>query len=69
MTETARHILSAAAKNIVGKFAVIGNTVITIIRSFPFFLTALMFVRVSGGGPMTGVLTIGVLSIGMISKL
>jgi phosphonate transport system permease protein len=57
------------AKNIVGKFNFIGNTLITLIRSFPFFLTALMFIRVSGPGPMTGVLTIGVLSIGMISKL
>ncbi len=28
-----------------------------------------MFVRVSGPGPLTGVLTIGVLSIGMISKM
>jgi len=57
------------ARNIVGKFNIIGNTVITTIRSFPFFLMALMFVRVSGPGAMTGVLTIGVLSIGMISKL
>jgi len=57
------------AKNIVGKFSYIGSTVITAIRSFPFFLLALMFVRVSGPGPMTGVLTIGVLSIGMISKM
>jgi phosphonate transport system permease protein len=58
-----------SAKNIVGKFNVIGNTIITTIRSFPFFLLALMVVRVSGPGPMTGVLTIGILSIGMISKL
>lgn len=57
------------AKNIVGKFSYIGSTIITTIRSFPFFLIALMFVRVSGPGAMTGVLTIGVLSIGMISKL
>ncbi|AUD65988.1 phosphonate ABC transporter, permease protein PhnE [Tenericutes bacterium MZ-XQ] len=58
------------AKNIVGRVpSVIGNTIITTIRSFPFFITALMFVRVTGGGAMTGVLTIGVLSIGMISKL
>lgn len=58
-----------SAKNFVGKLSPIGNTVISIIRSFPFFLLALMFIRVSGPGPMTGVLTIGVLSIGMISKL
>jgi len=57
------------ARNIVGKFNIIGSTIISIIRSFPFFLIALMFVRVSGPGPMTGVLTIGVLSIGMISKM
>ena len=57
------------AKNIVGKFSYIGSTIITTIRSFPFYLVALMFVRVTGPGPMTGVLTIGVLSIGMISKL
>ncbi len=58
-----------SSKNIVGKFAYLGTIVITIIRSFPFFLLALMFVRVSGPGPLTGVLTIGVLSIGMISKM
>ena len=58
-----------SSKNIVGRFSYVGSTVITIIRSFPFFLLALMFVRVSGPGPLTGVLTIGVLSIGMISKM
>jgi phosphonate transport system permease protein len=58
-----------SSRNITGKFSIIGVTIITIIRSFPFFLIALMFVRVSGPGPMTGVLTIAVLSIGMISKM
>jgi phosphonate transport system permease protein len=58
-----------SSRNITGKFSIIGNTIITIIRSFPFFLIALMFVRVSGPGPMTGVLTVSVLSIGMISKM
>jgi phosphonate transport system permease protein len=57
------------AKNIVGKFSFIGNTIITTIRSIPFYLIAIMFVRVSGGGPFTGALTLGILSIGMISKL
>jgi phosphonate transport system permease protein len=58
-----------SSRNIVGKFSIIGNTIITIIRSFPFFILALMFIRVSGPGPFTGVLTIGVLSVGMISKM
>ncbi len=57
------------AKNIVGRFNFIGNTIITTIRSFPFFLTAMMLVGVSGPGQMTAVITIGILSIGMISKL
>jgi phosphonate transport system permease protein len=59
-----------SARNVVGeKFSLIGNTIITIIRTFPFFILALMFVRVAGPGPFTGVLTTGVLSIGMMSKL
>lgn len=59
-----------SARNIVGnKLSIIGNTIITIIRTFPFFILALMFVRVTGPGPMTGVITTAVLSIGMMSKL
>lgn len=59
-----------SARNIVGKYiSWIGNTVITVIRTFPFFILALMFVRVTGPGPFTGVLTTAVLSIGMMSKL
>jgi phosphonate transport system permease protein len=58
-----------SARNIVGKFSFIGVTLITVIRSFPFFILALMFIRVSGPGPFTGVMTISILSIGMISKL
>jgi len=51
------------------KPSIIGNTIISIIRTFPFFILALMFIRVTGPGPLTGVLTIGVMSIGMMSKL
>jgi phosphonate transport system permease protein len=59
-----------SSRNIVGKyFSWFGNTIITIIRTFPFFVLALMFVRVTGPGPFTGVLTTAVLSIGMMSKL
>jgi len=59
-----------SSRNIVGnKPSIIGNTIISIIRTFPFFILALMFIRVTGPGPLTGVLTIGVMSIGMMSKL
>jgi phosphonate transport system permease protein len=58
-----------SSRNVVGKISIIGVTIITIIRSFPFFLIALMFIGVSGPGPFTGVLTISILSVGMISKM
>jgi len=59
-----------SARNITGKVAsFLGNTVIGMIRTFPIFILGLMFIRVTGPGPLAGVLTIGISSIGMISKL
>jgi len=58
------------ARNIVGeKASIIGTTTLTIIRTFPYFILGIMFVRVTGPGPLAGVLTIAVLSIGMTAKL
>jgi phosphonate transport system permease protein len=58
------------ARNIVGeKASIIGTTTLTIIRTFPYFILGIMFVRVTGPGPFAGVLTIAVLSIGMTAKL
>ena len=58
------------ARNIVGdKLSLICTTLLTIIRTFPFFILGIMFVRVTGPGPFAGVFTIAVLSIGMTSKL
>lgn len=58
------------ARNIVGeKASLIGTTTLTIIRTFPYFILGIMFVRVTGPGPFAGVLTISVLSIGMTAKL
>lgn len=59
-----------SARNITGKVVSgVGNTMISIIRTFPYFILGLMFIRVTGPGPLAGVLTIGISSIGMISKL
>jgi len=59
-----------SARNITGRFAsFFGNTLIGMIRTFPIFILGLMFIRVTGPGPLAGVLTIGISSIGMISKL
>lgn len=59
-----------SSQNIVGrKFATIGTFMITVIRTFPPFVYGLMLIRVSGPGPFTGVLTLAITSIGMISKM
>lgn len=58
------------ASNIVPRWvSTIGNIVVAIIRTFPSFVYGLMFIRVSGPGAFAGVLTISVVSIGMITKL
>lgn len=44
------------------------RAVIMAIRSVPFFIYGLIFIRVSGPGPFTGVLTLGVCSVGLLSK-
>lgn len=59
-----------ASSNIIAKpFNRIGIFLIAAIRTIPAFVYGLMFIRVSGPGPFTGVLTLSVTSIGMISKL
>ncbi len=58
------------ARNITGRFyAFIGVLSITLIRTFPVFVLGLMFIRVTGPGPFAGVMTIGLASIGMMTKL
>ena len=59
-----------SARNIVPKpVASIGVAIIVIIRTFPAVIYALMFIRVTGPGAFTGVLTLSVASIGMLAKL
>lgn len=59
-----------ASRNITGKTVSFGGSILTtMIRTFPVFVLGLMFVKTVGLGPFAGVLTIGVSSIGMITKL
>lgn len=59
-----------SSRNIVPKwFASIGVSIIVIIRTFPAVVYGLMFIRVTGPGAFTGVLTLSVASIGMVAKL
>ena len=59
-----------SARNIVPKWAAtLGTFFIAVIRTFPAFVYGLMFIRVTGPGPYTGVLTLAVSGIGMTAKL
>lgn len=59
-----------AASNIVPKpVAWLIRLLLIFIRTIPALVYGLMFIRVTGPGPFAGVLTIGLTSIGMLSKL
>jgi phosphonate transport system permease protein len=59
-----------ASKNIVGnKVAKIGESILVLIRVFPEIILALVIVKGFGINALTGVLTIGLHSIGMLGKL
>jgi len=59
-----------SASNIVPKpVSVIVRFLLIIIRTIPAIVYGLMFIRVTGPGPFTGVLTMSLTSIGMLSKL
>lgn len=59
-----------SAKKIMPKPVVfIGRILTMLVRTIPSLVYGLMFIRVSGPGPFTGVLTMAVISIGMITKL
>ena len=59
-----------SSKNIVtGKLSWIGTFAISIIRTIPPFVYGLILIRVAGPGALTGVLTLAVTSVGMISKM
>lgn len=59
-----------SSRNITGRlYSTAGVLAVTMIRTFPVFILGLMFIRVTGPGPFAGVMTIGVTSIGMITKL
>jgi phosphonate transport system permease protein len=59
-----------ASRNIVGeKIARIGEALLVLVRVFPEIILALIIVKGFGINPLTGVLAIGIHSIGMIGKL
>ncbi len=58
------------ASNIVPKpIALISRTFVMAVRTIPTFIYGLMFIRVSGPGAFAGLMTMGVCSVGMVSKM
>lgn len=59
-----------SATNIVPRpVVIVTRFIIMAIRTIPSLVYGLMFIRVTGPGPFAGVMTLAVVSIGMISKL
>ncbi len=59
-----------SASNLTPKpIAFVGRIFIMAVRTIPAFVYGLMFIRVTGPGAFAGLLTMGVCSIGMISKM
>lgn len=59
-----------SATNIVPKpIALIGRVIIMAIRTIPAFVYGLMFIRMTGPGAFSGLLTMSLCSIGMVSKM
>ena len=59
-----------ASQNIVGdKFSQVGKYLITMIRTFPEIILALIFISIVGPGAPAGILALGFHSIGMLGKL
>jgi len=59
-----------ASQNIVGsKVSKIGKFIVTLIRTFPELILALIFIGIVGPGAPAGILALGIHSIGMLAKL
>lgn len=59
-----------ASQNIVGKrLSKLGKVIITVIRTFPEMILAIIFIKIVGPGAFAGVLALGFHSIGMLGKL
>ncbi|UOQ87514.1 phosphonate ABC transporter, permease protein PhnE [Gracilibacillus salinarum] len=59
-----------SASNVVPKpLAFLTRLLLIVIRTVPSLIYGLMFIRVTGPGPFAGVLTIGLISVGMLAKL
>lgn len=61
--------LAARKKNKNKYISNFGKAILTIIRTFPEIVLAILFIKVVGAGPFAGVLAVGTHSVGMLAKL
>ena len=61
--------IAAKTKNNPFFISKIGKMILTIIRTFPEIVLAILFIKVVGTGAFAGVLAVGIHSIGMLGKL
>ncbi len=58
-----------ASRRMVGKYAIVSEMILIIIRTFPEILMGFIFIKVFGFGSFTGVMVLSIHSIGMIGKM
>lgn len=58
-----------ASQKIAGKFSIISEICLILIRTFPELLLGYIFIQVFGFGPVTGVAVLSIHSVGMIGKM
>ncbi len=58
-----------ASRRMVGKWAIISEMLLILIRTFPEILMGFIFIKVFGFGSFTGVMVLSIHSIGMIGKM
>lgn len=58
-----------AASNMMKRFAGVGKFLLSVIRTFPEIILAIVFIKGVGPGPLSGIFAMGVHSVGMLGKL
>ncbi len=58
-----------ASRRMVGKYAIISEMILILIRTFPEILMGFIFIKVFGFGSFTGIMVLSIHSIGMIGKM
>ena len=58
-----------ASRKITGKYSIISEIILIVIRTFPELLLGYILIQVFGFGPITGVAVLSIHSIGMIGKM